>query len=216
MNIFNTIKRFIKPRQVVRIIKQGIQKSFSRHLLATNVITTFSIAATGDMIEQYYEIKVQEIQSWKKSRTWDVTCCGVVIGILCHHWYQALDRNLPVCKQKTVIKKTVIDQVVFLPTYIIILMSTFRILKGLNEYVDKGNDDKFNVEIIKRFCQLKEDFCVKGLKLYLADWTLFPLQLLNFYFFPPKYRVLSINIIYLLFDIYVSHVMFMKKNKKDD
>ncbi|RXG59308.1 Mpv17-like protein 2 [Armadillidium vulgare] len=142
MNIFNTIKRFIKPRQVVRIIKQGIQKSFSRHLLATNVITTFSIAATGDMIEQYYEIKVQEIQSWKKSRTWDVTCCGVVIGILCHHWYQALDRNLPVCKQKTVIKKTVIDQVVFLPTYIIILMSTFRILKGLNEYVDKGNDDK--------------------------------------------------------------------------
>lgn len=52
-----------------------------------------------------------------------------------------------------------------------------------------------------------------GLKLYLAEWFLWPpAQIINFCFLPTKYRVVYDNTISIVYDIYTSHV---KHNDED-
>ncbi|KAL7638135.1 UNVERIFIED_CONTAM: hypothetical protein RMT77_011760 [Armadillidium vulgare] len=213
-----TLRNLIRPGQAFNVIKKNIQKSFSHHLFITNVTVSFSLSATGDIIQQFYRMKVREQQRWDKLRTQNMTCTGVAVGILCHHWYQVLDQYLPGRSTKVVFLKLVLDQLLFSPVCIFVFISTLNIVKGLNLLVDKiDSSDSDKLEIInKRFVKFKEDLSVKGLQLYLADWVVWPpAQFINFYFLPSKYRVLYDNTISLLYDVYTSHVMYSRESKKD-
>ncbi|XP_073977890.1 mpv17-like protein 2 [Rhodnius prolixus] len=160
-----------------------------KYLLLTNVGISVSLSGVGDIIEQSYMIASDQQKDWDRIRTHHMSISGLTIGILCHNWYNFLDHRYPGRSLKIVLKKVLIDQVVFSPISITVLFLTLGLL-------EKSNADAIGREIIS-----------KGKLLYAAEWMVWPpAQIINFYILPTRYRVLYDNLISLGYDIYTSHV----------
>lgn len=88
-----------------------------------------------------------------------------------------------------VVIKILLDQLVGTPITLALFFFVFGMLEG------KGRDEIF------------DEARIKAWSLYLAEWIVFPIaQFFNFYFLPPKYRVLYTNAVSLCFDSYISYV----------
>lgn len=110
-----------------------------------------------------------------------------------------MDRKLPGRTLKVVIKKLLVDQLIFSPVCITIFFISFGLFKG-------GDWDDFFRDIEHR-----------GIRLYTAEWFVWPpAQLVNFYWLPTKYRVLYDNTISLVFDIYTSYICYDMEIKKEE
>ncbi|XP_029032622.1 mpv17-like protein 2 [Osmia bicornis bicornis] len=172
----------------------------SKYLLYTNVAISISLSATGDVLEQHYEILKNEWDKWSSNRTKNMAISGMSIGIVCHYWYRYLDARLPGRKIDIVLKKVVIDQLVCSPLCISMFFLTLGILENSS------------------WAELKAEIINKAYKLYVAEWIVWPpAQIFNFCFLPTRYRVLYDNTISLGYDVYTSHVkhdnlMYNSKN----
>lgn len=58
------------------------------------------------------------------------TSFGLTAGVLCHYWYNFLDRLLPGRAVRTVAKKVIFDQVIFSPICISICLVIAGLLEG--------------------------------------------------------------------------------------
>lgn len=162
---------------------------FSKYLLATNIGISMSLSATGDIIQQRYEMFQEEGKKWDAIRTRNMSISGVTVGIVCHYTYNFMDNVLPGRTFKLVMKKVVLDQLIFSPIYLGVFFTTLAWVEGSN------------------LRTLMNEVTQKGWRLYLAEWIVWPpAQVINFYFLPTKFRVLYDNIISLGFDIYTSYV----------
>ncbi|CAL7935625.1 unnamed protein product [Xylocopa violacea] len=160
-----------------------------KYLLYTNIGISISLSATGDVMEQHYEILKGEWHKWSFNRTRNMAISGMSIGVVCHYWYKYLDAKLPGRTIHIVLKKVVLDQLICSPLYITMFFLTLGILEGSS------------------WPKLKEEIIKKAHKLYLAEWIVWPpAQVFNFYFLPTKYRVLYDSTISLGYDIYTSHI----------
>ena len=172
----------------------------SKYLLYTNVAISISLSATGDVLEQHYEILKNEWDKWSSNRTKNMAISGMSIGIVCHYWYRYLDARLPGRTINIVLKKVVIDQLVCSPLCISMFFLTLGILENSS------------------WAELKSEIINKAHKLYVAEWIVWPpAQIFNFCFLPTRYRVLYDNTISLGYDVYTSHVkhdnlMYNSKN----
>nr|XP_034182636.1 mpv17-like protein 2 [Osmia lignaria] len=172
----------------------------SKYLLYTNVAISISLSATGDVLEQHYEILKNEWDKWSSNRTKNMAISGMSIGIVCHYWYRYLDARLPGRTIDIVLKKVVIDQLVCSPLCISMFFLTLGILENSS------------------WAELKAEIINKAYKLYVAEWIVWPpAQIFNFCFLPTRYRVLYDNTISLGYDVYTSHVkhdnlMYNSKN----
>ncbi|XP_003702192.1 mpv17-like protein 2 [Megachile rotundata] len=184
MNITKNISALISR---VSTIKEQL---FSpKYLLYTNVAISISLSATGDVLEQQYEILKNEWDKWSLHRTRNMAISGMSIGIVCHYWYKYLDAKIPGRTITVVLKKVVIDQLVCSPLCIAMFFLTLGIL-------EKSSWSELKTEIIN-----------KAHKLYVAEWVIWPpAQIFNFYCLPSKYRVLYDNTISLGYDVYTSQV----------
>ncbi|KAK7075190.1 hypothetical protein SK128_011140 [Halocaridina rubra] len=166
-------------------------KAFQKHLFATNVIVSLTLSGAGDVLQQRYNILNGKQMAWDTARTRHMTCSGITVGALCHHWYILLDKKLPGRTTKVVIKKLLVDQILFSPVCLLTFFLSLGVFKG-------GNWDDFVTDIQE-----------KSWRLYAAEWLVWPpAQLVNFYWLPTKYRVLYDNTISLLYDVYTSHVCY--------
>ncbi|XP_061928626.1 mpv17-like protein 2 isoform X2 [Apis cerana] len=197
MNITKNINLIVNKISIIK------NKLFSpKYLLYTNVTISISLSATGDVLEQYYEILKGEWDKWSINRTKNMAISGMSIGIVCHYWYKYLDAKLPGRTINIVLKKVFIDQLVCSPLCITMFFLTLGLL-------EKSNWSDLKNEIIK-----------KAYRLYIAEWIIWPpAQIFNFYFLPTRYRVLYDNTISLGYDVYTSHVkhdnlMYNSKNSK--
>ncbi|PBC34479.1 Mpv17 protein [Apis cerana cerana] len=195
MNITKNINLIVNKISIIK------NKLFSpKYLLYTNVTISISLSATGDVLEQYYEILKGEWDKWSINRTKNMAISGMSIGIVCHYWYKYLDAKLPGRTINIVLKKVFIDQLVCSPLCITMFFLTLGLL-------EKSNWSDLKNEIIK-----------KAYRLYIAEWIIWPpAQIFNFYFLPTRYRVLYDNTISLGYDVYTSHVkhdnlMYNSKN----
>lgn len=103
--------------------------------------------------------------------------------------YGYLDRQYPGNKMSRIVTKILLDQFIGTPIAIAIFFVVLGVLEG------KGRD-----EIIV-------EARLKAWSLYIAEWVVYPIaQFFNFYFLPPKYRVLYTNGVSVCFDCYVSYV----------
>ncbi|KAK8399938.1 hypothetical protein O3P69_002970 [Scylla paramamosain] len=75
-------KRFVQS-PARRVIKYA----FDKHLFATNVTISLTLSGIGDILQQHHNIIQQQQHSWDRARTRHMTCTGVTVGALCHHWY---------------------------------------------------------------------------------------------------------------------------------
>lgn len=174
-----------KLRPIIRTLFRN------KFLLCANIGISLILAGFGDILEQKYEIMLHELNDWDKTRTKNMALCGCSSGIVCHYWYDYLDYKIPGRSFKAVTKKVLADQIFCSPVTITLFFVTLGILenKTLLEFRD---------EVVKKFWTL-----------YVAEWVLWPsAQFLNFYILPLRYRVLYDNTISLLYDVYMSHVLY--------
>ncbi|KAL0822397.1 hypothetical protein ABMA28_004480 [Loxostege sticticalis] len=169
-----------------------------RNLFYTNVLLSIGISTLGDLMEQSYEVHTKEIEKIDLHRTAQMGFSGSTAGIICHHWYNFLDKIIIGRSFSMVIKKLFLDQFICSP---IIIMSFFATVAIFEEHPLENFTD-----------ELKTKFWI----LYKAEWMVWPpAQIINFYFLPTKYRVAYDNTISLGYDVYTSHVKHSKDYKRD-
>lgn len=142
----------------------------------------------------------QKIQSPKKStanaaqsidwtRNAKMFAVGAVQGPLHHYFYGWLDGKYIAATLKNTSIKILYDQLVMSP----VCIAGFFYPAGW----------LFGQSIPECTKELKEKF----LKVYVTDWLVWPAtQFINFYYLPPKYRVIYVNAITMLYNVFLSHV----------
>jgi protein Mpv17 len=114
---------------------------------------------------------------------------GMSIGIVCHYWYNFLDAKMSGRTIGIVLKKLILDQLICSPLCISTFFLTLAIMENSS------------------LAELKHEIQTKALKLYVAEWVIWPpAQMINFYFLPTRYRVLYDSMISFGYDMYTSHV----------
>lgn len=168
-----------------------IHNAFNKHLFITNLTLSFSLSGMGDILQQHHNMISKQQKSWDIARTRHMTCTGLTVGALCHHWYVLLDRKFPGRTFNVVIKKLLVDQLLFSPVCLTVFFISLGLFRG-------GDWEEFLTDLRH-----------KSWRLYAAEWIVWPpAQTINFYMLPTKYRVLYDNVISLLFDVYTSHVCY--------
>ena len=127
-----------------------------------------------------------------------------------------MDKKLPGRALKVVVKKLLIDQLVFSPLCIFMVLASLHFVKKTDiifepkMYLNLRKGKYEDSEQISNYAD--EQYLKKWCRLYIADLLVWPpAQLINFYFLPTKFRVLFDNFVSLLFDIYTSHVCYNNK-----
>ncbi|EDV91662.1 mpv17-like protein 2 [Drosophila grimshawi] len=175
---------------MVQKMREWHTNAFSnKFLLFTNVGISLTLSSVGDILEQQLELYNEEIDEYSSTRTQHMATSGVAVGIICHYWYQLLDKYLPGRSMRVVAKKIVLDQFICSPLYI----SAFFVTLGILEQKDAQ----------EVWTEIRE----KAWKLYAAEWTVWPVaQFINFYWIPTHYRIFYDNVISLGYDVFTSKV----------
>jgi len=167
---------------------------FGKHLLLTNCVSCGGFFMLGDLIQQRIEMSQNPGQQYDLKRSLRLSLVGLSQGPPHHYWYLYLDKFLPGRSLRTVNKKILADQLIAAPFFAI----TFIYGAGLLE----GNS--------LRSCW--SEFKSKFPTIYLFDWFFWPpSQGINFLFVPSQYRVLYVNGLTVLWDVFLSYI----KHKPD-
>ena len=166
-------------------VTRRIASYFHTHPLSANTASAVVLGAIGDVIEQK-AIQRKEGLDW--ARTARMGAVGLLIGPTGHYWYLGLDKALSTAINARVIsKKVLLDQCMMAPTCIFLFYTSLSYMEM--------RDAKAAVN----------EFREKFWPTWMMDWKVWPAaQTVNFYFVPRAYRVLFVNFVTLLMDIYLS------------
>ncbi|KAG7154318.1 mpv17-like protein 2 [Homarus americanus] len=174
-------------------------KLFGRYLWVTNTVSSGALLAIGDGIQQNVEhtrgVNITPGYDW--GRTGRLFLVGLSLGPPHHLFYLWLDKVLPKKNAKVIFKKIMADQFIGAPLFAVIFFLGAGLLEGrtLNE----------------SWQEFKEKFPT----VYAFDWFIWPpSQAINFYFVPTQYRVLYINGVTVVWDIFLSHMKHMDQVTK--
>lgn len=176
---------------------------FKRHLLMTNTVSSGILMSMGDALSQRIEQNqsakdkdkvnakgVEKVYSqidW--SRNAKMFAVGAVQGPLHQNFYGWLDKKYSGITVKTTTIKILYDQFVMAPVCLVQFFYMAGWLYG-----------KTNAECWQ---ELKSKFFT----VYAIDWTVWPAaQFINFYCLPPKYRVIYVNFVTMLWDVFLSYI----------
>lgn len=181
-------------RAVERILPLAGRKlvfSYGKTYACTKTsLNTCALMSTGDIIAQIL-IEKKSLKEYDTLRTIRFGFVGLFIaGPSMHYWYGWLDKVIKTPKSclKAATKKTLLDQLFFLPIYLGGYIAIMGILRNekLKEINGKINRD-FN-------------------PLLMNSYQIWPVvQILNFHFVPLKYRVCLINLVGLAWNTYVGY-----------
>ncbi|KAJ8040773.1 Mpv17-like protein 2 [Holothuria leucospilota] len=177
-----------------------------KYLAFTNIISGGFFLALSDGIEQCNErygflkthVHVQNHQrhKWDWMRTGRMFAIGVALGPFNHYWYVYLDHFFPGIKKKTVFKKVILDEIIASPFFIVAFFVGAGMLEGKS--------------LKKCMTSLKEKFPA----CYMVDWMFWPTaQVVNFYLLPTKYRVLYVNCVTVIWDVFLSYMNHVYKTE---
>lgn len=176
---FAAFARFTKP------LFQG------RYLIITNTVTCGFLLGTGDVIQQSLERRQNPTKHWEKDRTVHMFVTGCSMGPLLHFWYSWMDKIIPgkgTRHIKIVIIKVTVDQLFapFFATWYFLIMGALQ-----GQALEAS----------------WKEFMSKFWEYYLAELSVWPAcQMINFFFLPPIYRVLFVNVVTLGWNIYLSYL----------
>lgn len=95
---------------------------------------------------------------------------------------------------KAVTQKVLTDQLIGSPICILLFFLTISVLEG------------------ETWEKTRHELLVKGKKMYLAEWIVWPpAQFFGFYVVPSRYRVTYLNIVSLGYDVYASSIRYQKE-----
>ncbi|KAG4073952.1 hypothetical protein HA402_014157 [Bradysia odoriphaga] len=164
--------------------------AFGKYLLITNTLSSGFLMVAGDQMSQ--EIEYQRDNSKKRfdyERSAKMFVVGAIQGPINHFFYGWMDRVIKVVNLKNVSKKIVLDQLIMAPACIVAFFYSAGMLEG--QSASACTDE------------LKSKF----LTIYRADWAVWPItQFINFYYLHPKYRVIYVNFVTMLYNVFLSYV----------
>uniref|UniRef100_A0A3F2Z1W0 Uncharacterized protein n=1 Tax=Anopheles quadriannulatus TaxID=34691 RepID=A0A3F2Z1W0_ANOQN len=166
---------------------------FGRYLLVTNTISSGVLMLAGDVaaqeIERRQEKTISASEGFERQRALNMTLVGLSQGPLHHYLYKWMDAYLPGATVRTVLKKIAIDQLVISPIFIVTYLYSAGLLEG-------ASVKDCNAELRYKYWTI-----------YTADWLVWPpTQFINFYLLSPKYRVLYINAITMLYNVFLCYI----------
>lgn len=178
-------------RYVITGFTGGVNRVWQRyiyhldhHPYTTQALNTGFLMAAGDAIAQLLAKDCE----YDFRRTARFAFMGLAIaGPTMTVWYRALDRTILGTKWSMAVRKTLLDQLFFLPVYLVGFVSIMGVLRQ-----DTTND------IVEK---LKRDFR----PMLVTSYCVWPaVQLANFYVLPLRHRVLAINFVCLFWNAYVA------------
>eukprot|EP00092_Neocalanus_flemingeri_P038616 GFUD01042046.1.p1 GENE.GFUD01042046.1~~GFUD01042046.1.p1 ORF type:complete len:200 (+),score=49.99 GFUD01042046.1:280-879(+) len=174
--------------------KQAWKSSFSKNLLLTNIVSSGGLLVVGDVLQQQLEKSQDPSKSHDKERSVRMGLVGLSQGPPHHYWYLYLDKFLPGKSAAVVCKKILADQVFAAPFFAITFIYGASLLEG------------------KTLGSCWTEFKTKFPTIYLFDWFIWPpTQAINFALVPSQYRVLYVNCVTVLWDVFLSYI----KHKPD-
>uniref|UniRef100_A0A8D9ELN0 Mpv17-like protein 2 n=1 Tax=Cacopsylla melanoneura TaxID=428564 RepID=A0A8D9ELN0_9HEMI len=172
---------------------QFLRTIFSkRFLFYTNCLGSGFLMCVGDTIQQSVEIYNKENKSgYDLTRIAHMGTIGLLLGPPTHFFYKYLDHFIPKITFKTIAYKILVDQSIISPTCIIIFLGGLGILESKTKQ------------------EIKDEIKTKFLIIYSTDWMLWPpCQYVNFTYVKPKYRVMYVNVITVIYDIILSYIKY--------
>ncbi|XP_015116897.1 mpv17-like protein 2 [Diachasma alloeum] len=116
---------------------------------------------------------------------------GTAQGPFHHYFYAILDKILPGKNAGSIVKKTVLDQTIASPTCLAIFFFGHGALER------RDNEDMFEEIREKFFSTYKVDCCF---------WP--PTQMINFLLVPVQYRVIYVNVMNIVYDMFLSYAKY--------
>ncbi len=166
-----------------------------RHPWRVQATNTAVLLGSSDFLVQTLILKRRKTSEYDFPRTLRYFGAGLLVfGPSMHFWYRGLDRYITGAKTVVVAKKLAWDQLFFLPLY----LGSFV---ALMEVLQLKKPKEVRKELRKEFGKLlMVSYCV---------WP--PVQLFNFAFAPGIHRVLVINVVNLLWTMYLNYRIENKK-----
>lgn len=176
---------------MLRTARRLWSRMFGRYLWVTNTVSCGGLLALGDGIQQHLEhargVGTSPNYDWK--RTGRLFLVGLSQGPPHHVFYVWLDKILPQKNGKVVFKKIMLDQFLGAPMFAVMFFLGAGLLEGHS--------------LAESWQEFKKKFPV----VYAFDWFIWPpTQAINFYLVPAPYRVLYINVVTVIWDIFLSHI----------
>lgn len=164
----------------------GIRRSFSgRNLLITNTVSGAGLLVLGDLLQQRREGG----DGHDGLRSVRMFLVGLSQGPPHHYWYSLLDKKLVGKSMKTISQKILADQLLAAPFFAITFIYGASLLEGHS--------------LGECWTEFKEKFPT----IYLFDWVIWPpTQAVNFLLIPAQYRVLYVNCVTVVWDIFLSYM----------
>ncbi|XP_040576112.1 mpv17-like protein 2 [Lepeophtheirus salmonis] len=179
----------------------GLRRGFKANSLWTNTLTCGILLTGGDIIQQRIDQSLNASSSnnsYDYVRTGRMCAVGLSQGPPHHYWYIWLDRYLPKRDLRTVCFKILADQILAAPFFAL----TFFFGMGLLED--------------RRISEIWKEFLNKFPTIYIFDWCIWPpTQYINFKWVPPHFRVLYVNIVTLIWDVFLSFIKHIDEDEKN-
>lgn len=168
------------------------------HPLYTKCATSLVGFTIGDFLAQNFIEKDDEPYDFV--RTLRLASFGVLLHATSgHYFYGFLDDKFPGTEGTTVATKVAIDQILWAPVFTMMFFAYNSLLEGksLEEY----------------FAKLRSDL-VTGVRGSWSYWT--PAHIINFAFIPPSQRLLYINVLQVVYNIFLSFLGNKNVDTSDD
>ncbi|XP_057308553.1 protein Mpv17-like [Hydractinia symbiolongicarpus] len=162
-------------------------KAISTHPWKTTALATGLLCGTGDIIAQQV-VERHGIYSHDTRRTTKLFAMGLFfIGPGLRSWYVVLDRLVIGTSSSVVIKKVLLDQGIWAPTFIAAFFTVSDVIDG------------------KSFGDIRRRLQHSYIPALQANYMLWPwVQLANFYFIPVQHRVIVVNFVALFWNTYLA------------
>jgi len=168
--------------------RKAWKTSFGKNLLVTNIVSSGGLLMLGDLIQQRRE-RSGNHTSYDAERCARMGLVGLSQGPPHHYWYLYLDKVLPGKGAVTVGKKILADQAFAAPFFAITFIFGAGLLEGKS--------------LVSCWTEFKSKFPT----IYLFDWAIWPpTQAINFALVPTQYRVLYVNGVTVVWDIFLSYI----------
>ncbi|KAJ2947731.1 hypothetical protein O0L34_g9507 [Tuta absoluta] len=175
----------------VTVMGRGIfklyQHALTRRPYLVQAVQTGALMGAGDLISQTI-VEKKNFQSLDYKRVLRFSSIGFFVGgPALRFWYGLLQKRVGDAGKTVALKKVLIDQFVFAPAFLGMLLSTVGTMQGKNLESIKSDLENNYFDVLKT-------------NYYIWPWV----QLANFYYVPLQYQVLVVQGVALFWNTYLS------------
>ncbi|XP_059049256.1 protein Mpv17-like [Achroia grisella] len=163
------------------------QQALARRPYLVQAVQTGALMGAGDLISQTV-IEKKIIKEIDYKRTLQFSSIGLFVGgPALRLWYGLLNQHIGSSGKSVAIKKVFIDQLVFAPAFLFLILSGVGTMQG------------------KSWNNVKKDIHANYYDVLKTNYYVWPwVQIVNFYYIPLQYQVLLVQVVALFWNTYLS------------